>query len=282
MKATWILALWMAFAVRAAASATDVAAPAEPRTHTYREVAGRSLSAYVFAPSTAPAESASAILLFHGGGWSSGAAEWTFASARRFAEWGMVAISIEYRLSEGDVTPIEALDDVCAAFAWVRDHAGDLGIGGRIAGYGVSAGGHLVALAATRGCGQGPRPDALLLWSPALDVTRDTWFAKKLLGRASVQAYSPVEQVTAATPPTTIVHGVKDTLTPIAGAQRFCELVVAAGGTCELNAYEKVGHLLTRNLANQENDFDPDPDARAAGIAKQREFLVQIGLVAER
>jgi acetyl esterase/lipase len=279
MKAAWIVAVWMTVAVRA--WGTDVATRAEPRTYTYREIDGRSLSAYVFAPTTAPAESISAILLFHGGGWSSGAAEWTFDTARRFAGWGLVAISIQYRLSEGAVTPIDALDDVCAALAWVRDHAGDLGFGGHVVGYGVSAGGHLITLAATRGCGEDPRPDALLLWSPALDVTRDGWFAKKLQGRASVQAYSPVEHVTAATPPTSIVHGVKDTLTPLAGAQRFCELVVAAGGTCELNAYENVGHLLTRNLQNPESDFDPDPEARAAGIAKQREFLVRLGLIAK-
>ena len=32
----------------------------------------------------------------------------------------MVAIPVEYRLSLGDVTPIDALEDVCAAFRWAR------------------------------------------------------------------------------------------------------------------------------------------------------------------
>jgi hypothetical protein len=36
--------------------------------------------------------------------------------------------------------------------------------------------------------------------------------------------------------------------------------------------------LLTRNLANQESDFDPDPVARADGNAKQIEFLRQLWL----
>src|SRR4029079_18179223 len=129
----------------------------------------------------------SAILLFHGGGWNAGSAEWTFDAARRFAALGIVAISVEYRLSEGKITPIEALDDTCAAFRWARKHAADLSIDpNRVAGYGVSAGGQLVAAAATIGCPSNgdvhisSRPDALLLWSPAVDVTADAHFRRLL------------------------------------------------------------------------------------------------------
>lgn len=256
----------------------------EPRAHVYRTIGRDTLMAYVFAPASfVKGELPHAILLFHGGGWSSGAPEWTFDAARRFAGWGMVAVSVQYRLSAGNVTPIDALDDACAAFRWAREHGKELGIGGRLVGYGVSAGGHLVAMAATAGCPErGPKPEALLLWSPALDLAHDGWFAKKLQGRAPVAEYSPVEFAGASTPPTSIVHGAKDTLTPLAGATRFCERVVAAGGVCELNVYEGVGHLLTRNLGNQESNFDPDPEARAAGIAQQRRFLKRLGLIADK
>lgn len=48
---------------------------------------------------------------------------------------------------------------------------------------------------------------------------------------------------------------------------------------CELHVYEGVGHLLTRNLANQESDFDPDPEARADGIAQHERFLTELGFV---
>lgn len=74
-------------------------------------------------------------------------------------------------------------------------------------------------------------------------------------------------------PPVHIVQGERDTLTPLRGAQRFCERVKAGGGQCELVVYPGVGHLLTRNLANQESDFDPDPVAREEGIARQLAFL---------
>ncbi|HEX6904421.1 MAG TPA: alpha/beta hydrolase [Thermoanaerobaculia bacterium] len=261
--------------------------PEEPIVRIYREVNGQELRAYVFSPAAPrPKESPAAILLFHGGGWDTGSPEWTFAAARRFAGRGMVAVPIEYRLSEGDLTPIDALADVCAAFRWVRRSAGELGIDPeRVAGYGVSAGGQLVTSAATVGCppedppGIRAEPDALLLWSPALDMARDGWFERKLQGRATAAAYSPMEHVRASTPPTIIVQGAEDTLTPLSGAQRYCERLTAAGGTCALHVYKGVGHLLTRNLAHQESDFDPDPEAIKDGIAQHLRFLTELGYI---
>jgi acetyl esterase len=256
-----------------------------PQTFVYREIDGQKLNAFVFQPAGPETRKpAPAILLFHGGGWQAGSAEWTFASARRFAGLGMVAISVDYRLSEGKVTPVDALDDTCAAFRWVREHARELKVDThRVAGDGVSAGGQLVAAAATVGCpgiqgkGASCRPDLLLLWSPALDVAADGWFRKLLQGRANPSDLSPLEHVGASTPPTCIVQGEKDTLTPLSGAQRFSDLMAKSSRVCKLIVYPGVGHLLTRNLANQESDFDPDPQMRADGNAQQERFLKEQG-----
>jgi len=266
----------------------QVAPTDPPRAYTYRETEGQSLRAFVFAPRRDDARTRpNAILLFHGGGWSAGAPDWTFEAARRFADAGLVAIAVQYRLSEGSVTPIDALEDVCAAFEWARRQSTGLEFSGRIAGYGVSAGGHLVAATVTVGCPSDSLtarvgPEALLLWSPALDVSEDGWFFRKLQGRAAAAAYSPAAHVRASTPPTSIVHGDRDTLTPLAGARRYCDRVTALGGLCELNVYAGVGHLLTRNLASQESDFDPDPAARADGIAKHLLFLRKLRFVASQ
>ncbi len=262
-------------------AANEPATAAGPFVHVYREVEGDSLHAYAFYPSdTGRGKPTNAILLFHGGGWVAGSPEWTFPSAERFASYGLVAIAIEYRLSGGDFTPIDALEDACHAFAWVREHSKELGVAGKIAGYGVSAGGQLVAATATVGCGDlKTHPDALLLWSPAVAVDHDGWFAQLLDGNGKAVDYSPVNHVGKSTPPTCIVQGAQDSLTPLAGAQRFCEQVTKAGGVCELNVYEGVGHLLTRNLENQEDDFDPDPEKRADGIEKLRLFLVRLGFI---
>jgi acetyl esterase/lipase len=260
---------------------TQAGAPEPSFTRVYREAGRDSLRAYIFMPPGHDANHAtSAILLFHGGGWSDGAPEWTFPAARRFADSGLVAVAVEYRLSAGNVTPIEALADACAALAWVRAHAAELGLNGRLAGYGVSAGGHLVAATATVGCpDRTAGPDALLLWSPALDLASDRWFASLVQGRATAAALSPARHVGPATPPTSIVHGERDAVTPLAGVTRYCAALTDLGGRCDLHVYPGVGHLLSRNLANQESDFDPDPVARANGIARQHRFLRRLGLV---
>jgi general stress protein 26 len=57
----------------------------------------------------------------------------------------------------------------------------------------------------------------------------------------------------------------------------FCDRLIEAGTVCDLNLYEGVGHLLTRNLENQESGFDPDPVAETDGIARHRGFLGELG-----
>lgn len=262
----------------------------QPTPYVYRECNGHSLKLYVFTPEVKRAGGPmAAMLLFHGGGWVVGTAEWTFPSARRFAVLGMVTVAVEYRLSEDTITPIDALDDTRAAFRWVRQHAKDLNIDPhRVAGYGVSAGGHLVAATAAIKSpgdevnGTKSAPDLLLLWSPALDVANDGWFRKLLQGKASASDVSPAAQAGAGTPPTCIIQGEKDTLTPLSGTQKFCDRVTQAGGICELNVYKGVGHLLTRNLENQEDNFDPDPVKRADGISKLEQFLQKQGYTTKK
>ena len=267
------------------ASPQEIAEASEPVARIYRDVQGKPLRAYVFAPPGSTRSPKPAILFFHGGGWSAGSAEWTFPTAQRFARLGIVSIAIDYRLSGAATTPIEALDDTCAAFRWARQNARELGIDpNRIGGHGVSAGGHLVAAAATRGCGSGEGryanggPDALLLWSPALNVAEDGWFRKLLQGRAAPEEHSPVHHIPARLAPVSIVQGAEDTLTPLSHARRFCERATANGNRCELNVYPMLGHLLTRNLQNQEDDYDPDPAAREDGRSKHEQFVRELWL----
>ena len=290
---TRLLAAAFHLLILASGAAAQTADPVAPEAHPYRTVAGDTLHAYVFAPNGAlpneAQEARSGILLFHGGGWSHGTPRWTFQSARRFAGHGMVALAVQYRLSKGTTTPIDALADVCAAFRWAREKAPALGVdSGRLAEYGVSAGGHLLAATATVGCPEAETeggaahsatPDAMLLWSPALDVARDGWFQRKLQGQAQAAAYSPAQHVRATTPRTSIVHGATDTLTPLSGAERYCEALRAQGAACELNVYEGVGHLLTRNLDHQESNFDPDPEAVADEAQRHLAFLRAHGII---
>jgi len=108
---------------------------------------------------------------------------------------------------------------------------------------------------------------------------RRRMFIGLLHGRATAADLSPARHVGSATPPTSIVHGERDALTPLAGVKQYCAALAKLGRSCDLHVYPGLGHLLTRNLSNQETDFDPDPRARADGIEQQHRFLRRLGFV---
>lgn len=256
------------------------AAQESPDIRSYKQVGNRSLAAHIFRPDAD--DPSPAILLFHGGGWQVGQPEWTYGQAEAFRSAGITAIPIEYRLSDETTTPAEAVEDACDAFAWVRSNAAELGIDpDRIGAYGISAGGHLAAAAGTGACRREIRgPDVMALYSPALDVQRDGWFRRLMRGGDPADV-SPVDLAVNGGPPTFIIQGERDTLTPAHGAELFCERLGVHGDECRIQLYPGVGHLLTRNLDNQESNFDVDPATAADARARIRDFMVRQGYIAE-
>jgi acetyl esterase len=115
---------------------------------------------------------APAIVFFHGGGWVCGDLESHDSSCRRLAMLsGCVVVSVDYRLAPEHPWP-GAVDDALAAYAWVQQHPGELGIApGRVGVMGDSAGGNLAAVVslAARDAGL-PLPVAQGLIYPAVDM----------------------------------------------------------------------------------------------------------------
>jgi acetyl esterase/lipase len=258
-----------------------------PPSFVYREASDRQLRAFVTLPDDV-ATRRPAILLFHGGGWKIGEPAWTFDRAKEFAQKGLVAISIEYRLSNDGLSPVEAVEDACAAFAWAREQAGRFGIDvRRVAGYGISAGGHLAASAAMlpsvkgKPIGARERPNALLLFSPALNMAKDEYFQGLMAGHGKPASYSPAEFVRRDLPPTLVIQGEKDSIVRTDHARAFCAAAEMAGARCSIKVYPNVGHLLTRNLAVQYKDFDSDPAGLADARKREDAFLVSIGFARE-
>jgi acetyl esterase/lipase len=251
---------------------------------------GGELSARVFRlPQTASAtRPAPAVLLFHGGAWEAGDPAWVSWNAQQFARRGMVAIAVQYRLIDMSKEPsqrttiIDTVADACAAFRWARAQSNALNLDPhRIAGYGVSAGGHLAAMAGTGGCGADGRADALVLVSPAVDPRDQAYYPRKMpfgADAALLDAYSPIDRIRAGESgvPTLILNGENDIQTPAESALAYCSLATANGELCRVEVFPGLGHLLTADLAAQQRgQYPPNFEANAAAQAMAEEFLSQ-------
>ncbi len=261
--------------------------PQEPVTQVYATKNGRDLRAFVFHPGPGPKDgSRSAMIIFHGGGWAGGAPKNTFDRGRHFASLGMVAISAEYRLSDQKtITPLEAMEDARDIIKWTRANAATLGIRpDRVAVYGSSAGAHLAASTAIFdgiNAGQGPSavPDAMILVSPAVEVTNDGWLARLLGSRATPESVSPAEHIRKGLPPTLVLQGNLDTVTPLLRVAVFCKRMRAAGNRCDLVVYPDVGHVFTPKGIPDDGTPQPDPAVWAEALKKGEEFLKDLGFL---
>jgi alpha-L-fucosidase 2 len=189
-----------------------------------------------------------AIVVIHGGGWSSGS---------RIAHVGQILevltragfnwFSLDYRL--GGLARFEdSLADIRAALAFIRCHAGDFRIdANRMVLLGEDSGAQLVALLAAE------RPPGViggvliggfydLDAVPAL--TRD-------IDRDVVTRASPITRVASPKPPFLVVHGGADTESPTEHARRFCSQMAHSGGRCQLLEVEGASHRSENWWPNQ-------------------------------
>ena len=112
----------------------------------YATTKKRSLKLDVFSTQEKSSELKPAVLLIHGGGWSSGDRSLMHPLADRIAKHGYVAVTPEYRLSPEAPYPA-AVDDLKQTIQWIQKNASGYGIDpDRIALLGCSAGAQLAGL----------------------------------------------------------------------------------------------------------------------------------------
>ena len=188
-----------------------------------------------------------AVLLVHGGGWSSGDRTQAARALRGpLVAAGLAWIALDYRLAPRHRHPA-AVEDVRAAVVWTKTHATALGLdAGRLALVGESAGGHVVVSAAVS-AGEDARVAAVVPFFAPVDLEADTErrgglssSLRALFGREAVddatrlvlREASPLRQVRPGLPPFLLVHGTADMSVPYEQSLRLREALRSADVPC--------------------------------------------------
>ena len=191
-----------------------------------------------------------AIIIFYGGSWKGGNKEQLKCYAVHFAQQGYVAVTPQYRLKKAGEWPNSVQDAKCAV-RWLRSHAEEYGVDpDRIGVMGNSAGAYLALMVAYtpevedfEGDGGWEETSSAVkavveIYGPT-DFTdparRDHNALVDYMGGHYEQdpdrfvAASPVNYVTAQSPPTCIIHGTVDMLVPVQHGDGLAEKLKAAG-----------------------------------------------------
>jgi len=225
------------------------------------------------------------IVFFFGGGWRGGTPAQFYPQCRDLADRGMVTISAEYRVqSRHGTAPVACVEDGRSAVRYIRSHAEQLGIApDRLAAGGGSAGGHVAVCTAliddvnaqTDDLEVSAVPNALALFNPVLDTTRETGYGGDRMGDDD-QRLSPVHRVFEGQPPSIVFHGTADTTVPIESVRRFAEASRELGARCELVEYEDQGHgFFNHTDFRRNNNIDIYYDTMDRTVA----FLVESGIL---
>jgi acetyl esterase/lipase len=254
--------------------------PTEKRV--YKEVDGKALEIWIWKPADWKKEDRrSAVVFYHGGGWKGGSPTAFARQSAKLAEKGMVAFSVQYRLTaQPGVTVVECVKDARSAFRWVKTYAGELGVDvKRIAAGEGSAGGHLAAGLVTLGAFEDEKDDmsvvidpvALVLFNPAvkLDFERArNGAAKEGRKLEDLVRVSPYHHLKAGHPPTVIFHGDEDTTVPIESVQAYAAKVKELGGAFEVVVTAGQGHAF----------FNREPYVWET-LARAEGFLRELGML---
>ena len=199
----------------------------------------------------------------------------------------MVAITVEYRVASRHPVHIEdCIEDAKSAMRWVRANSAKLGVDpDKIASGGGSAGGHLAACVAVMDGFDAPtddlsvsaKPNAMVLFNPAMALSADERMSKKYLDRIDQGArrtkvgpakISPLTHASAKQPPCIMFFGTADDL--LEGAELYRKDSEKAGNSCKLVTYEAQGHGFFNFGARGGKYYD-------LTLAEMDRFLVDLG-----
>ena len=189
-----------------------------------------------------------AVIAVPGGGYT---AVWVGTEghnyARRFLEQGITFAVLKYRMPNGH--PTVPSEDLRRAITIMRQHSGEWGGFSVLGLMGSSAGGHLVATAATKFTGS-TRPDFQILCYPVVSLqdANKTHIGsiKGLLGtnptQEMIDLYSCERHVTGKTPRAFIMHASDDDVVRPVASTLYADALVKKGIRTELHIYPNGNH----------------------------------------
>lgn len=235
-----------------------------------------------------------AVLLIHGGGWTSGDKGDLSEEAARLAASGFVVANINYRLSPQVTFPVP-IQDVWCALADLRAHASARGIDPtRIALLGYSAGAYLADMVglAPAEIAQDPECPSGITTAPAAIIAGDgpaNLFTLPSLGDGEVADFvgasktanpglytsvSPLNHVGPGTPPFLLIHGTFDLFVDWHQSQQLHDALAAQGDPVALLLIQGGGHVLNTGADLGALDYIDETIDTPIGWTALMEFLV--------
>ncbi len=239
----------------------------------YGKAGDISLKLDICRPKELPKEPMPVVIYIHGGGWKSGDKGDILARkdpvSTGLLKAGYCFLTINYRLS--GVAPFPAaVEDCKCAVRWVRANAKKYNLDpDRIGVWGASSGGHLALMVACADEKAGlegkgghasvsSRAHAVCAWYPATDFTKGpgVFLSGKgqkagpgeFIGGTLEEKPEACKQATIAThvskddPPTLLIHGTKDPITPFWQSESLAQKMKEAGVDVTLIAVKNAGH----------------------------------------
>ncbi|WP_395747802.1 alpha/beta hydrolase [Prosthecobacter sp.] len=211
---------------------------------TYWNGGGESLDVVTYRP-IGRAKPQPCVLIAHTGGWDSGDPGEFIAANTELASHGYVLCSYAYRLAPKHRWPAQG-EDTRHAFAWVREHAAELGIdANHIVLMGRSAGAQIAAACAygmpdlgARACIDvygTPNMHLAREWSVPDDLLKSLTLVRQYMGgdpHEAADGYrtaSATEFLETHRLPTLILHGTQDSLVGIGHSRRFSTSLAQIG-----------------------------------------------------
>lgn len=234
-----------------------------------------------------------AILLIHGGAWSAGSKENYTSTAKKIAEQGYVAVTMNYRMLQHGASYVEMLEDIDLAITKLKEKMEEDGVPvKKLAVAGASAGGHLsllysythlngtesapaIPIAFTVGAvapadfldpfySENPSADMLSMMSKLVGITLTSDTLEE--NRDAIEQVSALYRATSAAPPTILCYGGKDTVVPLSNGQSMKAKLEELNVPCKWYLFPNSGHDLSNSA---------DSGVRTQALAGVLEYAVR-------